>query len=138
MLVAFSAIGFILYTFNSQLVFFLSPTELAERPSPVGKKIRIGGLVEAGSLTHAADAKVSFMVTDMRNTLRVNYTGMLPTLFREGQGVVAEGSLARDGSFTATLILAKHDENYMPPEVADALKKSKHWKTDYPAGGTQP
>jgi cytochrome c-type biogenesis protein CcmE len=94
--------------------------------------IRIGGLVEKGSLKHQKDNWIAFTITDGKATVAVMYQGLLPNLFREGQGVVAEGLLATDGHFNATNILAKHDENYMPPEVADALKKSGRWREGEP------
>jgi cytochrome c-type biogenesis protein CcmE len=119
----------VLSAFNDNLVFFYSPTDLKTKSVPVERPLRIGGLVEEHSLTRGADGKtIAFRVTDGANTVAVNYAGSLPDLFREGQGVVAEGALQRDGSFRAVTVLAKHDENYMPPEVAAALKKSGHWQ----------
>ncbi len=128
------ATALMLNAFGDNLVFFYSPTELAEKPPGVGHRMRIGGLVEQGSLVRAADGvTVTFRVTDLKHTVGVSYAGLLPTLFREGQGVVAEGALGADGVFQATNILAKHDEKYMPPEVAEALKKSGQWHEE---GGT--
>jgi cytochrome c-type biogenesis protein CcmE len=96
--------------------------------------VRIGGLVEAGSVVREANGRtVDFRVTDGSNAVPVTYTGLLPDLFREGQGVVAEGALAKDGVFRADSVLAKHDEKYMPPEVAEALKRSGHWQGEHPA-----
>jgi cytochrome c-type biogenesis protein CcmE len=124
----------VLMAFNDNLVFFYSPSELAEKAIGPGRRIRIGGLVEPQSVKHQADGReVDFRVTDGNRTVAVVYNGALPDLFREGQGVVAEGRLRPDGVFAATSVLAKHDEKYMPPEVADALKKSGRWQE----GGTK-
>ena len=103
----------------------------AERQIPVGKRFRLGGLVENGSLTRGDNLAVSFSVADGSATLPVSYKGILPDLFREGQGVVAEGALDASGVFRADTVLAKHDETYMPKDVADALRKQGHWKDDY-------
>ena len=122
----------VLSAFNDNLVFFYSPTDLKTKSVPVERQLRIGGLVEAQSVARDADGKtVVFRVTDGANTVAVSYVGSLPDLFREGQGVVAEGMLQRDGVFRASNVLAKHDENYMPKEVADSLKKQGHWKDEY-------
>jgi cytochrome c-type biogenesis protein CcmE len=121
-----SALG--LTALNDTLVFFYSPSEMQTKHLHPGQVIRIGGLVEKGSMVTSADGQVSFRVTDLRRTVPVRYHGLLPDLFREGQGVVAQGSLGSDGVFTATQVLAKHDEKYMPPEVAAALKKSGRWQ----------
>ena len=119
----------VLSAFNDNLVFFYSPTDLKTKAVPLERQLRIGGLVEEHSVARAADGKtIEFRVTDGNNTVAVTYTGGLPDLFREGQGVVAEGMMQRDGVFRAANVLAKHDENYMPPEVADALKRSGHWQ----------
>ncbi len=124
-----AAAALVLIAFEDSLVFFYIPSDLAEKDIPEGRRFRIGGLVEEGSVTRLADGlTVSFRVTDLSETVPVTYKGMLPDLFREGQGVVAEGHLDASGVFTAETILAKHDENYMPREVADALKKSGKWK----------
>jgi cytochrome c-type biogenesis protein CcmE len=117
----------VLTAFRSNLVFFFSPTDLLASPQPPGHSFRLGGLVEPGSVDKAGGDTVRFRITDKKNTLLVVYRGVLPDLFREGQGVVVEGSLAADGSFTASSVLAKHDEKYMPPEVAAALKKAGEW-----------
>lgn len=117
----------VLLAFRENLVFFYSPTDIVEKGVPPDRRIRIGGLVEAQSVKRDG-LRTEFRITDTANTLRVVYTGLLPDLFREGQGVVAHGKLDRGGLFVADEILAKHDENYMPPEVADALKKQDHWK----------
>ncbi len=114
---------FVLNAFRSNLVFFYSPTEVLEGKVAANKTIRIGGLVEKGSVQRSADGlKVDFVVTDLNKKLPVHYEGILPDLFREGQGVVAQGRLQSGNSFTASEVLAKHDEKYMPPEAAQALK----------------
>jgi cytochrome c-type biogenesis protein CcmE len=123
-----SATGMMLAAFNDNLVFFYSPSELAAKRVGPGQHIRIGGLVETQSFAREDGNHVSFRVTDGKTDIAVVYTGALPDLFREGQGVVAEGRLGADGVFVASTILAKHDENYMPPEVTEALKKSGHWQ----------
>ena len=120
---------------RDNLVFFYSPTDLAAKPPPLGRRIRIGGLVENGSVQRIGDGTtVSFSVTDTKTELPVRFTGVLPDLFREGQGVVAQGELGKDGTFVANEVLARHDENYMPPEVAKALKEQGHWKGEARAG----
>ncbi len=120
------ATALVLSAFNDNLVFFHSPSDIAEKQLPAGRLFRLGGLVEAGSVKKDG-LNTDFVVTDLRSTIAVRYTGILPDLFREGQGVVANGRLDADGRFVATEVLAKHDENYMPPEVAEALKKSGQW-----------
>jgi cytochrome c-type biogenesis protein CcmE len=123
------ATALVLVAFSDNLVFFYSPSELETKAVAADRRVRIGGLVEMGSLARGPDGRrVSFRVTDGASTLAVVYDGLLPDLFREGQGVVAEGKLRSDGLFAATTVLAKHDENYMPREVVDALKKSGHWQ----------
>jgi cytochrome c-type biogenesis protein CcmE len=117
----------VLTALEQNIVFFHSPSEVAAKKIQPGKRFRIGGLVEKGSVKKNGKS-VAFRVTDGTSAVRVAYTGILPDLFREGQGVVANGTLNSDGTFLATEILAKHDENYMPREVADALKKSGRWK----------
>ena len=125
-----AAAGLTLMAFEDSIVFFYSPTDLKEKTLLAEKRIRIGGLVEVGSVEKQPGAAVvRFRVTDLANTVGVVYEGLLPDLFREGQGVVAEGVM-EDGIFRASEVLAKHDENYMPPEVAEALKKSGQWKGD--------
>ncbi len=120
------AVTLVLSAFNENLVFFHSPSDVVEKQLPPDKRFRIGGLVLQDSVKR--DGLVTeFTVTDLRHEVRVSYTGILPDLFREGQGVVANGKLDRQGRFIAAEVLAKHDENYMPPEVADALKKSGQW-----------
>lgn len=124
------AAGLILYALNDQIVFFQSPSDIvAKAPSP-GQRLRIGGLVEEGSIERGEHAEVRFRVTDTEASIPVTYVGLLPDLFREGQGVVAEGTMAPDGSFKADSVLAKHDENYMPKEVAEALKDKGVWQGD--------
>ncbi|HZB91391.1 MAG TPA: cytochrome c maturation protein CcmE [Stellaceae bacterium] len=123
------ATGLVLSAFSDNLVFFYSPTDLKEKPVPEGRRLRIGGLVEAASLHHEADGKtVLFRVTDGKSDVAVTYSGALPDLFREGQGVVVEGKLDGDGALRADTVLAKHDERYMPREVVEALKKSGRWQ----------
>ena len=120
------AAALILNAFRSNLVFFFSPSQVFSKEAPVAKKFRLGGLVEKGSLTREADGlTVEFIVTDTAKDIHVRYTGILPDLFREGQGMVAQGKLGDDGVFYADEVLAKHDEKYMPPEVAAALKEAK-------------
>jgi cytochrome c-type biogenesis protein CcmE len=120
------AAGLVLLAFDENLVFFQSPTDLQARNFPAEQRIRIGGLVEENSFTAEGLTK-RFKVTDLDHAVPVSFSGMLPDLFREGQGVVAEGYM-RNGVFEADSVLAKHDENYMPPEVAEALKKAGNWK----------
>jgi cytochrome c-type biogenesis protein CcmE len=115
------AVALVLNAFNSNLVFFYSPTQVAAKEAPQGKTFRIGGLVESGTVAREG-VTVRFTVTDMAKTVPVRYEGVLPDLFKEGKGVVAQGQLGPDGVFVAREVLAKHDENYMPPEAADALK----------------
>ena len=112
-----------LKAFNENLLYFFSPTDVVNGKAPNGKSFRLGGLVANGSVKREG-IKVAFDVTDNQNTFTVKYEGILPDLFREGQGIITTGSL-KDGTFMATEVLAKHDENYMPPEVADALKNAK-------------
>jgi len=117
----------VLNAFQSNLVFFFSPSQVASAEAPKDRAFRIGGLVETGSVKRDSNGlTVSFVVTDTAKTVPVTYTGMLPDLFQEGKGVVAQGKLRADGVFVAEQVLAKHDENYMPPEAADALEKAKH------------
>ncbi|RED37876.1 cytochrome c-type biogenesis protein CcmE [Rhodopseudomonas thermotolerans] len=138
------AVGLVLNAMRDSIVFFSTPKMVAEQHIAAGKRFRLGGVVEPGSLQRGEQLRVSFKVTDGNATLPVAYKGILPDLFREGQGVIAEGALDSAGVFEADTVLAKHDENYMPKEVADALKKDGHWKDDYgktapgqsPAGAT--
>ena len=122
------AAGLILYAIRDTIVFFYTPSEVAEKAVPPGTRLRLGGLVEKGSFKPAEGTVYSFRITDMAQTLTVNFKGQLPDLFREGQGVVAEGVLQADGSFVADTVLAKHDENYMPKDVADRLKEQGLWQ----------
>jgi len=124
------AAGLVLYGLRSSIVFFSTPSMAAEQHIAPGKRFRLGGLVQPGSLK-CGDKTVSFEVADGSAKLPVSFSGSLPDLFREGQGVVAEGALDRSGVFKADTVLAKHDETYMPRDVADALKKQGHWKDDY-------
>ena len=117
----------IMSAFRENLVFFFTPSDLEEKDIAATQRIRIGGLVENGSIEQEGEV-INFVVTDLTHSLHARYTGIVPALFREGQGVVAEGYLEPDGVFRAEKLLAKHDENYMPPEVADALKKSGKWQ----------
>jgi cytochrome c-type biogenesis protein CcmE len=120
-----AAVGLVLNAFQSNLVFFFSPTDIVENRAPQGRAFRIGGLVEEKSLTRAPDGlTVRFNVTDTAKTVPVVYTGILPDLFKEGKGVVAQGKIGPDGVFRATEVLAKHDENYMPPEAAAAVDQA--------------
>lgn len=114
--------------FRENIVFFLSPSDLESRTVAPGRLVRLGGLVVQGSLAKGPNAAASFKLTDLKREVEVRYTGILPDLFREGQGVVVEGKLQPDGSLLASSVLAKHDEKYMPPEVAAALKKSGRWQ----------
>jgi cytochrome c-type biogenesis protein CcmE len=117
----------VLNAFQSNLVFFFSPSQIAANEAPRDRSFRIGGLVEEGSLKRDGQSlTVNFVVTDMAQRIPVSYTGMLPDLFKEGKGVVAQGKLGADGVFRAEQVLAKHDENYMPPEAAEALEKARH------------
>jgi cytochrome c-type biogenesis protein CcmE len=116
----------ILNAFNSNLVFFYSPSQVAANEAPLNRNFRIGGMVESGSVQRQADGvSVRFVVTDTARSIPVVYTGILPDLFKEGKGVVAQGRLEGDGVFRASEVLAKHDENYMPPEAADAVEKAR-------------
>ncbi len=121
-----AAAGLLLNAFRSNLVFFFSPSQVAAREVPEGRSFRIGGLVQAGSLQRQADGvSVRFVITDTAHDVAVLYTGILPDLFKEGKGVVAQGQLGADGVFRASEVLAKHDANYMPPQAADAVEKAK-------------
>jgi cytochrome c-type biogenesis protein CcmE len=125
------ATALMLNAFQDNLVFFHSPTEITEKSFPADRRFRLGGLVEDDSVRKGSDGLMThFRVTDNANTVEVTFKGMLPDLFREGQGVVAEGKLDSAGVFQASEVLAKHDENYMPPEVAEALKRTGQWKGD--------
>jgi cytochrome c-type biogenesis protein CcmE len=117
------AVALVLNAFQSNLVFFYSPTQVAAREAPTGRTFRLGGLVKDGSVKRDG-VVVRFDVTDTVQTIPVRYQGILPDLFKEGKGVVAQGQVGPDGIFVAREVLAKHDENYMPPEAADALKRA--------------
>ena len=120
------ATALVLNAFNSNLVFFFSPSQVAANEAPRARSFRIGGLVQEGSIQREAKGLTTrFVVTDLAKTIPVTYTGLLPDLFREGKGVVAQGKLGADGIFHADQVLAKHDENYMPPEAATALKNAQ-------------
>ena len=134
------AAGLVLYALRDSIVFFSTPSMVSEQHIAPGRRFRLGGLVQPGSLKRGDNLAVSFEVADGSAKLPVAYKGLLPDLFREGQGIVAEGALDSSGVFKADTVLAKHDENYMPKEVADALKKQGHWKDDYgnkPAAGAE-
>ncbi|MBZ8133925.1 cytochrome c maturation protein CcmE [Afifella sp. IM 167] len=129
------AVGLVAYAMNDQIVFFYAPSEVAQKGVAPGSRIRLGGLVEEGSVKREKDGEVFFSITDTAEAVPVHYKGILPDLFREGQGVVAEGHFDTSGAFAADSVLAKHDENYMPPQVADALKKQGMWQ--HMGDGTQ-
>jgi len=136
MLIFAAAAALVLMAFEENIIFFYSPTELArkmeQQPIPPERRLRIGGLVEEGSQGRDKDGiTVTFRITDTVEVVPVRFRGLVPDLFREGQGVVAEGSMAMDGTFVATEVLAKHDETYMPKEVADALKDAGQWQGDH-------
>jgi cytochrome c-type biogenesis protein CcmE len=122
------AVVMMLYAIGDSKVFFQNPTDIAEKNIPAGTRIRIGGLVKEGSVQKSGELRVRFEVTDGKTSIPVRYQGILPDLFREGQGVVAEGKLEADKIVDADTVLAKHDERYMPKEVVDALKKSGRWQ----------
>jgi len=127
------AAALVLNAMRDSIVFFSTPSMVAQKHIQSGKRFRLGGLVQPGSLVRADDLAVTFQVADASASLPVSYRGILPDLFREGQGVVAEGALDASGVFRADTVLAKHDENYMPKDVADALKKQGYWKDEYGA-----
>jgi cytochrome c-type biogenesis protein CcmE len=127
------AAALVLNALRDSIVFFSTPSMVAEKHIGAGKRFRLGGLVQRGSLVRGDNLAVTFSVGDGSASLPVSYKGILPDLFREGQGVVAEGALDASGTFRADTVLAKHDETYMPKDVADALKKHGHWKDDYGA-----
>ena len=122
------AVGLVLFAMRDSIVFFYTPTEVAEKQLAPGTRFRLGGLVEGGTVVRSEGTNVRFVVTDRAKQLPVTYTGVLPDLFREGQGVVAQGEFDHAGVFMAKEVLAKHDEKYMPKEVVDALKKSGEWQ----------
>jgi cytochrome c-type biogenesis protein CcmE len=122
------AAALVLSAMRDSIVFFSTPSMAAEKQIPQGKRFRLGGMVAEGSLKRGDNLQVSFTVTDGAASLPVAYTGILPDLFREGQGIVSEGAIDAAGVFRADTVLAKHDETYMPKEIADALKKQGRWK----------
>ena len=131
------AVGLSLRAFQENLLFFYTPTQALAGEPPAGKKFRLGGLVQKGSVRRESGAlEVKFDVTDNKDTVTVAYSGVLPDLFRDGQGVIAMGYLEPDGTFRAEEVLAKHDENYMPPEVAEALANQGHPTGETPPGPT--
>ncbi len=128
------AAGLVLFAMRDTIVFFYGPTEITEKGVQPGTRMRLGGLVETGSVQRSDGKRVTFAVTDGKSSIKVGYDGLLPDLFREGQGVVTEGVYEGAGRFKADSVLAKHDETYMPREVADALKKQGHWQAGSGAG----
>jgi cytochrome c-type biogenesis protein CcmE len=122
------AVALVLNAMSGSIVFFNSPTDVAEKKLAAGTRMRVGGLVKPGSLERSDNLRIRFVVTDGNHDVTVRYQGIVPDLFREGQGVVTEGKLAPDGTLAADTVLAKHDERYMPREVVDALKKSGRWQ----------
>jgi len=122
------AAGLALYALSDSIVFYYSPSEVVEKALTPGARLRLGGLVKSGSIVKSAGEKVAFVVTDGAHELKVSYSGLLPDLFRDGQGVVAEGVMAAPDQMRADTILAKHDERYMPREVVEALKKEGRWQ----------
>ena len=126
------AAGLALFAMRDNIVFFYGPSELAEKAPAPGARLRIGGLVKDGSVVRGAGKTITFVVTDTKKEVTVSYDGQLPDLFREGQGIVAEGALSAPGHFRADSVLAKHDETYMPRDVADALKKQGVWNANAP------
>jgi cytochrome c-type biogenesis protein CcmE len=132
-----AAAALVLTALKENLVYFKSPTKILAEPPTNNRSIRLGGLVEEGSLERQADGvTVLFAITDLANSVPVTYKGILPDLFREGQGVITQGKLGPDGVFLADEVLAKHDETYMPPEVAEALRESGQWRGDGEEGGS--
>ena len=129
------ATGLVLTALDDKVAFFVTPSDVATRNLAAGKRFRLGGLVVEGSIQRQADGTVQFAVTDKAQQVQVVYHGLLPDLFRDGQGVVTQGVLRPDGTFEAAEVLAKHDENYMPKEVADALKQAGYWNQQ--SGGGQ-
>ncbi len=122
------ALGLVLYAMNDTIVFFNSPADIQAKNVQPGTRFRLGGLVKEGTVRRDADQQITFEVMDAESSIQVSYKGLLPDLFREGQGIVAEGVLESGSVFRADTVLAKHDENYMPREVADTLKRQGHWQ----------
>jgi cytochrome c-type biogenesis protein CcmE len=133
-----AATGLVLSAFEDSIVFFYSPTDLATKVVPKDRRIRIGGLVEGESVEKLEGGTIAFTITDTAHSVPVRFTGILPDLFREGQGVVAQGTFGEDKVFNADEVLAKHDETYMPPEVAESLKKAGVWKGQQGPAGAKP
>lgn len=132
------ATALVLKAFRSNLVFFFTPSQVVNGEAPKNRQFRIGGLVEEGSVKRdGGGTTVQFKITDMHNTVAVSYVGILPDLFKEGKGAVAQGALLADGTFQASNVLAKHDENYMPPEAAEALKRDGRTGSGSATGGTK-
>ena len=130
------ATGLVMLALSDSVAFFVTPSDIATDRVDVDRRFRLGGLVVPGSIERSGeDGAVAFALTDQAHQVRVRYQGLLPDLFREGQGIVAQGRLAGDGVFVASEVLAKHDENYMPPEVADALKQAGVWRHGEAAAG---
>jgi cytochrome c-type biogenesis protein CcmE len=127
--------GVVVYGLGQNTMYFRSPSDIAAKQVGEGVAFRLGGLVEKGSLRHGAGAQVQFRVTDGKSTIPAHFNGVLPALFREGQGVVATGAMDASGTFIASEVLAKHDEKYMPPEVVEALKRSGRWQEGGQEGG---
>ncbi len=132
------AVFLVLFALRDTIVFFHTPKDIAEKHIQAGQRIRLGGLVAQGSLKRGIGENIEFAITDTVKTITVRYTGILPDLFREGQGIVAEGMLDASGRFLADTVLAKHDETYMPPEVAKALKEQGVWQGDAKAKDQKP
>lgn len=122
------SVALVMFALRQEIVFFKTPSDLVEAPVTAGTRLRLGGLVEKGSVVRGEGTKVSFVVTDTIKAMKVSYEGILPDLFREEQGIVAEGAVGADGTFVADTVLAKHDETYMPKEVADSLKEKGIWQ----------
>ncbi len=133
-----SAVGLVLFALSGEITLYKTPTEVVEQVAADGRRLRIGGLVEVGSVVRKDGGQVEFKVTDTANAVTVTYRGLLPDLFQEGQGVVAEGKLDQSGLFQADTVLAKHDERYMPKEVVDALKAQGVWEEGQPGGPIPP
>jgi cytochrome c-type biogenesis protein CcmE len=123
-----AAVGLVLFSLGGTMSYFAAPSDIVGKDLQPGQRWRLGGLVEQGSLTHEGASEITFKVTDTNKSIKVIYSGIVPDLFREGQGVVAEGVVDAGGIFQADTLLAKHDEKYMPKEVADALKAQGHWE----------
>ena len=130
------AAGLVLFALRDTIVFFYTPTDIEAKNVAPGTRLRLGGLVKEGSVVRSEGKSVAFTVRDGNGEVRVSYTGLLPDLFREGQGIVAEGVLEAKGSFRADSVLAKHDETYMPRDLAESLKKQGLWQHGQPAPGT--